>query len=331
MILLLLILQTQIIQAVIPNKRSFYSVLHKRHETSIARGNTIAEELSRLNSEDILHREGVESTLLVPRGGGSRPKSSKKTKKKPTKSKTKNIPEKTTSVPPAHASSIVNDIVTLLKTTIEGISSLINSLFKHFFDYIFDTKKKHKKISSTEKFRTEKSKKISRKKTTSTKKKEQSAPKSKQRGNTGKSSTHRIQSELKKFVKNPPDNLSIQTSAKNIRIWIITLKMPSNTIYANEKFRLKIIFPNQYPTIPPSVFFLQPTPRHEHVYTNGDICLSLLGKDWRPTMTAQSLALSIFSILCSAREKSLPMDNAKQAGMKPGQAQDNWVYHDDNC
>ena len=71
--------------------------------------------------------------------------------------------------------------------------------------------------------------------------------------------------------------------------------------------------------------------RHEHVYTNGDICLSLLGKDWRPTMTAQSLVLSIFSILCGARDKSLPMDNAKQAGMKPGQAQDNWVYHDDNC
>ena len=89
--------------------------------------------------------------------------------------------------------------------------------------------------------------------------------------------------------------------------------------------------PPSYPSQPPSVYFLSPTPRHEHVYTNGDICLSLLGKDWRPTMTAQSLAVSILSILSSAREKGMPMDNARHAGNRPGGKQDDWVYHDDNC
>lgn len=83
--------------------------------------------------------------------------------------------------------------------------------------------------------------------------------------------------------------------------------------------------------MPPSVYFLKPTPKHEHVYTNGDICLSLLGKDWRPTMTAQSVALSISSILIGAREKSIPMDNSKHCVNKPGGRQDDWVYHDDNC
>jgi len=144
-------------------------------------------------------------------------------------------------------------------------------------------------------------------------------------------STHRIQSELKAFMKTPPQHMSVKASSRNIRVWIVTVTCPPNTIFANESYKLKITFPPQYPTIPPSVFFLQPTPRHEHVYTNGDICLSLLGKDWRPTITAQSLALAIFSILCGAKEKSLPIDNSKQAGNKPGQAQDNWIYHDDNC
>ena len=39
--------------------------------------------------------------------------------------------------------------------------------------------------------------------------------------------------------------------------------------------------------VAPSVHFLKPTPKHVHVYTNGDICLNLLGRDWRPMITAE--------------------------------------------
>jgi ubiquitin-conjugating enzyme E2 W len=143
------------------------------------------------------------------------------------------------------------------------------------------------------------------------------------------SPNYRIQQELKSFILDPPEHLSVKTG-KNIRIWIVS--MQGIGIYQGETFRLRIQFPNQYPTVPPSVYFLPPNiPIHEHVYTNGDICLSLLGKDWRPTMTAQSVAHSILSILASATSKSLPMDNARHAGNQPGQYQENWVYHDDNC
>ena len=48
-------------------------------------------------------------------------------------------------------------------------------------------------------------------------------------------------------------------------------------------------------------------------------------------MTAQSIAVSILSILSSAQSKSLPMDNARHSQNKPGQFQKDWVYHDDNC
>jgi ubiquitin-conjugating enzyme E2 W len=141
--------------------------------------------------------------------------------------------------------------------------------------------------------------------------------------------TYRIQQELKAFIKDPPEHLSVATG-KNIRIWIVTVE--GIGIYEGETFRLRIQFPANYPTVPPSVYFLPPNiPLHEHVYTNGDICLSLLGKDWRPTMTAQSVAYSILSILASATSKSLPMDNARHAQNQPGQYQADWVYHDDNC
>ncbi|KAL7531755.1 hypothetical protein ACHAWF_003899, partial [Thalassiosira exigua] len=142
---------------------------------------------------------------------------------------------------------------------------------------------------------------------------------------------YRIQRELKEFLSSPPPGLSVKISGKNVRLWVITLSMPTDTVYAGETYRLRVQFPPDYPTSPPSVYFLPPTPRHEHVYTNGDICLSLLGKDWRPIMTAQSIAQAIMSILCGAQRKGLPMDNARHAGNRPGQKQDDWVYHDDNC
>lgn len=142
---------------------------------------------------------------------------------------------------------------------------------------------------------------------------------------------YRIQRELKEFIKSPPPNLIVKVGS-NIRVWIITMEGAKKSIYEGETFKLRVSFPPQYPTVPPSVYFLQGhIPTHEHVYTNGDICLSLLGKDWRPTMTAQSIAVSILSILSSAQSKSLPMDNARHAGNKPGEYQKDWVYHDDNC
>jgi hypothetical protein len=48
------------------------------------------------------------------------------------------------------------------------------------------------------------------------------------------------------------------------------------------------------------------------VYTNGDICLDLLGKGWKPQLTVRTLAVSILSILSSAREKGIPPDNSNR-------------------
>mmetsp|Transcript_28676 Transcript_28676/g.37586 ORF Transcript_28676/g.37586 Transcript_28676/m.37586 type:complete len:313 (-) Transcript_28676:107-1045(-) len=141
---------------------------------------------------------------------------------------------------------------------------------------------------------------------------------------------YRIQKELKEFIKNPPPNCAISVG-KNIRVWIITITGAENTVYAGEKYKLRVSFPDEYPSKPPSCYFLKPTPRHPHCYTNGDICLSLLGKDWKPNLTVSSLALSILSMLSSAKKKSLPLDNSAHADSQPGKAQDNFIYHDDNC
>ena len=144
------------------------------------------------------------------------------------------------------------------------------------------------------------------------------------------SANNRLQKEIKQFLENPPDNCKLNVGS-NIRVWVINIKGSAGTIYAGEEYKLKMVFPKDYPSKPPSVYFLKPCPRHEHVYSNGDICLNLLGRDWRPTLTAQTLAVSILSMLSSAKEKTLPQDNAMHADSQPGMQQENWMYHDDRC
>ena len=48
------------------------------------------------------------------------------------------------------------------------------------------------------------------------------------------SPNYRIQKELKQFLSSPPPNLKVSVG-KNIRVWIVTFKMPEDTIYAGEK------------------------------------------------------------------------------------------------
>lgn len=136
--------------------------------------------------------------------------------------------------------------------------------------------------------------------------------------------------EIKELSDNPPKNIRISIG-KNFRNWIVHITGAPNTIYANETYRLNFKFPKDYPSKPPIVYFLKPCPKHVHVYSNGDICLSLLGKDWRPSMTAETLCVSILSMLSSAKEKRLPPDNAVHADLSPGKQDNKWMYHDDRC
>ena len=131
-------------------------------------------------------------------------------------------------------------------------------------------------------------------------------------------------------MEHPPDNCKL-TIGKNIRTWVVTMQGVKGTIFEGETFKLQLNFPKEYPAKPPSVFFQKPCPKHMHVYTNGDICLNLLGKDWRPTMTAEGLIVSILSMLSSAKEKAIPQDNALHADAQPGEQQNGWIYHDDRC
>ncbi|KAK1443782.1 hypothetical protein BgAZ_206580 [Babesia gibsoni] len=142
---------------------------------------------------------------------------------------------------------------------------------------------------------------------------------------------NRLQKELMYFRQNPPPNCRLEVFGSRNDIWIITMTGVPDTIYAGEKYRLKILFPREYPLKPPIMYFLQPAPVHPHVYSNGDICMSSLGSEYLPTASVTSFVLSIISMLSTAKEKRLPMDNHLHAELPPGSADARYLYHDDKC
>lgn len=80
----------------------------------------------------------------------------------------------------------------------------------------------------------------------------------------------------------------------------------------------------------PEVVFLAPAPVHSHIYSNGHICLNILGEDWSPALTVKSVCLSILSMLSSATEKVRPQDNDRYVSYARNNPKESrFVYHDD--
>ncbi|KAM3077055.1 hypothetical protein ACMFMG_003477 [Clarireedia jacksonii] len=149
--------------------------------------------------------------------------------------------------------------------------------------------------------------------------------------------TKRLSKELSKIHGNLPPGITL-VSAEDFKEWFIDIQvLDANPLYQNQTYRLKFKFSNQYPIEPPEVTFLQqsspprPIPMHPHIYSNGIICLDLLGtQGWSPVQNVESVCMSLQSMLTGNTKNERPEGDREFVATNRRSPRDiNFYYHDD--
>lgn len=123
---------------------------------------------------------------------------------------------------------------------------------------------------------------------------------------------------------------------ENLHVLFADITIVDNSLYP-DTYRVKIMIPEDYPFVAPVVLFVRDQdqgidhiPIHPHIYSNGHICLDLLGPAWTPVHTISSLLLSIQSILASNSRNEKPIDDEKYVACAPkNPTRTRFVYHDE--
>ncbi|KAF5662387.1 lysine-specific histone demethylase 1 [Fusarium heterosporum] len=153
----------------------------------------------------------------------------------------------------------------------------------------------------------------------------------------GATRDRRLVKELGKIHKDgtPPGITLIERNDSVAGDWFVDIQvLDENPLYKDQIYRLKFHFPKMYPIEPPEVTFDKrsdrPIPMHPHIYSNGIICLDLLGQQgWSPVQSVSSVCMSIQSMLTSNdKDERPPGDEDFVRGNKQRPRDIEFLYHD---
>ena len=128
-------------------------------------------------------------------------------------------------------------------------------------------------------------------------------------------SQRRLLRDLKKIksINSSEKQFDASPNSENLFLWNARIFGPSETIWDGAVFKLNIEYPQDYPHHPPSVKFIDIIPFHPNVYSNGQICLSILDKKneklgWSSAYDTYSVLTAIQSLLDNPNPNS-PANN----------------------
>ncbi|KAJ4164725.1 hypothetical protein LMH87_006387 [Akanthomyces muscarius] len=107
-------------------------------------------------------------------------------------------------------------------------------------------------------------------------------------------------------------------SDSNIFEWEVMLMISDDCkYYGGGNFRARLVFPPNYPHMPPSLTFQDPIPFHPNIYESGNLCISILhppeedqygyeaaSERWSPVQSPETILLSTISLFHSPNEES---------------------------
>ncbi|EDQ89620.1 uncharacterized protein MONBRDRAFT_36943 [Monosiga brevicollis MX1] len=140
-----------------------------------------------------------------------------------------------------------------------------------------------------------------------------------------------LQRQLKELTKSPVDGFSAGLKDDDIYHWEVMMMPPEGTLYAGAMLRAELIFPREYPSLPPKMTFVKVIPWHPNVYESGEVCISILhppgddefgyeqsGERWLPIHTVTTILLSVLSMMSEPNDESpANLDAAKQLREDP--------------
>ena len=111
-------------------------------------------------------------------------------------------------------------------------------------------------------------------------------------------SVNRLQKDYRQLLTEPLDNIWAHPLEDNIHEWHYVFRGPADTPYADGLYHGKLIFNNDYPISPPSLYMMTPNGKFA---VNRSICVSgisaLHPNQWSPAQTVSSILISLFSFM----------------------------------
>lgn len=127
-----------------------------------------------------------------------------------------------------------------------------------------------------------------------------------------------LKRQLIAMAKNPPEGISVGLQDDDdMYTWEIMIIGPDGTLYEGGMFRATLVFPKDFPVMPPEMRFLTKM-WHPNIYPDGKVCISILhppGDDphnvqetadlrWRPVLGVETILISVISLLSDPNDES---------------------------